>query len=86
MKGYVQLTIFSAKIISRRITVISDSSLNEEQNGFRRRRRSYMDRIFTTEQFWKDRQCNIKTYLLFVDYVKTFDSVLQTNKLWKNNE
>jgi hypothetical protein len=45
----VQLTIFSAKIISRRISVISERSLNEEQNGFRRGR-SYMDRIFTTEQ------------------------------------
>jgi hypothetical protein len=45
----VQLTISSAKIISK-ISVISESSFNEEQNSFRRGR-FYMDSIFTTEQF-----------------------------------
>jgi hypothetical protein len=49
--------------------------LNEEQNGFRRGR-SCMDSIFTIQQLLeRHREYNIETHLLFIDYVKAFDSV-----------
>jgi hypothetical protein len=71
-----------AKIISRRISVISEPLLSEEQNGFRRGR-SCMESIFTIQQLLeRHREYNTETYLLFIDYVKAFDSVVR-KELWE---
>jgi hypothetical protein len=68
-----------AKIIARRISVICEPLLSEDQNGFRRGR-SCTDSLFIIQQLLeKHRVYNIETHLLFVDYYKAFYSVLRNN-------
>ena len=56
-----------SKIIAKRLTVIAEALLVEEQNGFRKGR-SCMDCIFATSQLIeKHREFNIPTYIAFVD-------------------
>jgi hypothetical protein len=63
-----------AKLISRRISVIGEALLNEEQYGYRRER-SCMDSILAFQQLLEGRrEYNIETSLLFVDCVKAFDT------------
>lgn len=73
--------IFS-KIITRRLNIISEYILTEEQNGFRKGR-SCSDCIFVIEQIiQKRREFNLPTYMLFIDYEKAFDRLIQ-RKLWE---
>ena len=70
-----------SKIIAKRLTVIAEALLVEEQNGFRKGR-SCMDCIFATSQLIeKHREFNIPTYIAFIDFKKAFDSV-DRDKLW----
>ena len=70
-----------SKIIAKRLTVIADVLLLEEQNGFRKGR-SCMDCIFSASQIIeKHREFNIPTYTAFIDFKKAFDSV-DRDKLW----
>ena len=65
-----------AKIITKRLNIISESLLEEEENGFRRWR-SCSDCIFIMQQIMqKRRQFNLPMYILFVDYVTR-------SKLWE---
>jgi len=65
-----------SKIIAKRLTAIG-----EEQNGFRKGR-SCMDCIFSASQIIeKHTECNITTYISFIDFKKAFDSV-DRDKLW----
>jgi hypothetical protein len=69
------------KIIAKRLTVIADVLLLEEQNGFKKGR-SCMDCIFSVSQIIeKHREFNIPTYIAFIDFKKAFDSV-DRDKLW----
>lgn len=71
-----------AKIITRRLNVINEHILREEQCGFRKGR-SCSDAIFTIEQLiQKRREFNLPTCILFIDYEKAFDR-LSRNKLWE---
>jgi hypothetical protein len=70
-----------AKIITRRLNIINEYILTEEQCGFRKGR-SCSDCIFIMEQFIKKRrEFNLPTYILFIDYEKAFDRVPR-GKLW----
>jgi hypothetical protein len=70
-----------SKIIAKRLTVIADVLLLEEQNGFRKGR-SCMEYIFSASQIIeKHREFIIPTYIAFIDFKKAFDSV-DGNKLW----
>lgn len=70
-----------AKIITRRLNIISEVLLNNEQHGFRRGR-ACTDCIFIVKQIiQKRREFNQETHLLFIDYIKAFDKVLR-EKLW----
>lgn len=70
-----------AKIVTRRINVINEALLKEEQCGFRKGR-SCSDCVFIIQQLiQKRREFNLPTYILFIDYEKAFDSVIR-NKLW----
>jgi hypothetical protein len=65
-----------AKLISRRISVIGDPLLNEEQIGFRRGR-FCMDSILTFQQLIEGhREYDIETHLLFTDCVQVFGTIL----------
>jgi hypothetical protein len=66
-----------AKIITRRLNVINEYTLSEDQFGFRKGR-SCSDCILIMEQFiQKRREYNLPTYVLFTDYEKAFDRVPQ---------
>ena len=70
-----------SKIIAKRLTVIAEVLLLEEQNGFRKGR-SCMDCIFSASQIIeKHREFNVLTYMAFIDFKKAFDSV-DRDKLW----
>jgi hypothetical protein len=70
-----------ANIITRRLNIINEYILSEEQCGFRKGR-SYSDCIFITEQLiQKRREFNLSTYVLFVDCEKAFDRVPR-GKMW----
>ena len=70
-----------SKLTAKRLTVIADVLLLEEQNGFRKGR-SCMDCIFSASQIIeKHREFNIPTYIAFIDFKKAFDSV-DRDKLW----
>jgi len=70
-----------SKIIAKRLTVIAEALLLEEQNGFRKGR-SCMDCIFSASQInEKHRELNIPTYVAFIDFKKAFDSADRDN-LW----
>jgi len=70
-----------SKIIAKRLTVIAEALLIEEQNGFRKGRLC-MDCIFSaSEIIEKHREINIPTYIAFIDFKKAFDSV-DRDKLW----
>ena len=70
-----------SKIIAKRLTVIAEALLLEEQNGFRKGR-SCMDCIFSVSQIIeKHREFNIPTYMAFIDFKKAFDTV-DRDKLW----
>ena len=57
-----------SKIIAKRLTVIVEALLLEEQNGFRKGR-SCMDCIFSaSEIIEKHREINIPTYIAFIDF------------------
>ena len=59
-----------SKIIVKRLTVIVEALLLEEQNGFRKGR-SCMDCIFSASQLIeKHIEFNIPTYIAFIDYIK----------------
>jgi hypothetical protein len=69
------------KIIAKRLTVIAEVLLLEEQNGFRKGR-SCMDCIFSASQIIeKHKEFNIPTYMAFIDYKKAFDHV-DRDQLW----
>ena len=70
-----------SKLIAKRLTVIADVLLLEEQNGLRKGR-SCMDCIFSASQIIeKHREFNIPTFIAFIDFKKAFDSV-DRDKLW----
>jgi hypothetical protein len=70
-----------AKIITKRLNVISKALLHEEQHGFRKGR-SCSDCVFVMRQIiQKRREFNLETNMLFVEYFKAFERVLR-NKLW----
>jgi hypothetical protein len=70
-----------AKIITRRLNVISEALLHDEQHGFRKGR-SCSDCVFVMKQIiQKRREFNLETHILFGDYFKAFDRVLRS-KLW----
>jgi hypothetical protein len=74
------------KITSERISVTRKPLLNEEQNVFSGGR-SCMDIIFTIQQCLEthgEYTYNIETLLLFIDFVKAFDSVAR-KKIMGNN-
>ena len=59
------------KIIAKRLTVIAETLLIEEQNGFRKGK-SCMDCIFSASQIIeKHREFNIPTYIVFIDFKKS---------------
>jgi len=59
-----------SKIISKRLTVIVEVLLLEEENGFRKGR-SCMDGIFSASQIIeKHSEFNIPTYIAFIDFKK----------------
>jgi hypothetical protein len=75
--GFVGTDYLRTKIIAKRLTVIAEVLLLEEQNGFRKGR-SCMDCIFSASQIIeKHREFNIPTYsyIAFIDFKKAFDSV-----------
>jgi hypothetical protein len=62
-----------AIIITRRLNVVNEYTLSEDQCGFRKVR-SCSDCIFITEQLiQKRREVNLPTYVLFIDCEKAFD-------------
>ena len=64
-----------SKIIAKRLTVIAEAQILEEQNGFRKGW-SYMDCIFSASQIIeKYIEFNIPTYIAFIDFKKAFDYV-----------
>ena len=64
-----------SKIIAKRLTVIAEALVLEEQNGFRKGR-SCVDCIFSASHIIeKHREFNIPTYMAFIDFKKAFDSV-----------
>jgi len=68
-----------SKIIAKRLTVIADVLLLEEQNGFRKGR-SCMDCIFAASQIIeKHREFNIPTYIAFIDFKKPLTQWTETN-------
>jgi sorting nexin-29 len=70
-----------ALIVTRRLNVINEYILSEEQCGFRKGR-SCSDCIFIMEQFIKKRrEFNLPTCILFIDFEKAFDRVPR-GKLW----
>ena len=70
-----------SNIIAKKLTVIAESLLAEEQNGFWKGR-SCMDCIFATSQLIeKHREFNIPTYIASIDFKKAFDFV-DWDKLW----
>lgn len=70
-----------AKIINKRLKVISENLLSEEQCGFRTGR-STSDNVFILQQlFEKRREFNLQTHVAFVDFVKAFDRV-NRSLLW----
>jgi len=70
-----------SKIMEKRLTVIAEVLLLEEQNGFRKGR-SCIDFIFSASQIIeKHREFNIRKYIAFIDFKKAFDSV-DRDKLW----
>jgi len=70
-----------SKLITKRLTVIADVLLLEEQNGCRKGR-ACMDCIFSAFQITeKHREFNIPTYVAFIDFRQAFDSV-DRDKLW----
>jgi uncharacterized alpha-E superfamily protein len=70
-----------AKIITRRLNMINEYILSEEQCAFRKGRIS-TDCIFIMEQLIQERrEFNLPTYILFIDYEKAFDRVPR-RKLW----
>jgi len=70
-----------SKIIAKRLTVIAEVLLLEEQNGLRKGR-SCMNCISSASQLIeKHREFNIPTYIAFIDFKKAFDSV-DRDKLW----
>lgn len=71
-----------SKIITKRLNVIADTMLMEEQNGFRSNR-SCIDSVFSLSQIIeKHREYNIPTCIAFIDYEKAFDTV-KRDKLWE---
>ncbi|KAJ4443242.1 hypothetical protein ANN_04910 [Periplaneta americana] len=71
-----------SKIITKRLNVIADTMLIEEQNGFRSNR-SCIDSVFSLSQIIeKHREYNIPTSIAFIDYEKAFDTV-KREKLWE---
>jgi hypothetical protein len=59
-----------AKIITRRLNVISEALLHEEQHGFRKGR-SCSNCVFVMRQIiQKRREFNLETHILFGDYLK----------------
>ena len=67
--------------MEKRLTVIAEVLLLEEQNGFRKGR-SCIDFIFSASQIIeKHREFNIRKYIAFIDFKKAFDSV-DRDKLW----
>jgi len=70
-----------SKIFAKKLTVIAEVLLLEEQNGFRKGR-SCMDSICSASQLTeKHRKFHIPTYIEFIDFKKAFDSV-DRYKLW----
>jgi len=68
-----------SKIIAKRLTVIADVLLLEEQNGLRKGR-SCMDCIFSASQIIeKHREFNIPTYNAFIDFKKPLTLWTETN-------
>ena len=66
-------------IIAKRLTVIAEALLLEEQNGFRKGR-SCMDCIFSVSQIIeKRREFNIPTYMAFIDFKKALALWTETN-------
>lgn len=70
------------RILSNRLTDVSESFLPESQSGFRPSRGT-IDMIFTARQLQeKCREQNRPLYMAFIDLVKAFDSV-NRDALWK---
>jgi hypothetical protein len=68
-----------SKIIAKRLRVIADILLLEEQYGFRKGR-SRMDFIFPASQIIeKHREFNIPTYIAFIDFKKHLNLWTETN-------
>jgi hypothetical protein len=68
------------------LTVIAESLLLEDQNGFRKGR-SCMDCVFSASQIIeKHRELNIPTYMAFIDFKKAFDSVDRDKELMQGME
>jgi hypothetical protein len=68
--------------LKKKIQLIAETILNEEQCGFLKGR-SCVDAIFTLKQILqKRREYNLPTYLIFLDYNKAYDRVDRT-KLWE---
>jgi hypothetical protein len=69
------------QILKMKVNTTAEGFLNESLNGFRRGR-SCTDAIFSLQQILeKRREFNLPTYLLFLDYKKTYDSI-NRSKLW----
>lgn len=77
----ISLTIWTCKIYSRtittRLTKIKDSLLLKEQTRLHKEL-SGIDNIFTMQEIMKNRTVIRQTYLLFTDYVKSFDMVYRS--------
>lgn len=69
------------RIINKRLRIITEVLLEEEQNGFRPGR-STIDNVFIMQQiFEKRKEFNLETHVAFIDFEKAFDRV-NRKKLW----
>jgi hypothetical protein len=64
-----------ANVLENKLNTYREAISEEEQCGFRRGR-STMDVIFTLQQILeKQREFNLPTFTLFVDYEKAYDNL-----------
>ena len=70
-----------ARIINKRLKIITETLIGEEQSGFRKGR-STSDNIFILQQILEKRsEYNLQTHIAFIDFQKAFDNV-DREKLW----
>lgn len=69
------------RIVNKRLRIITEVLMEEEQNGFRPGR-STIDNVFIMQQmFEKRKEFNLETHVAFIDFEKAFDRV-NRKKLW----